>query len=88
MDSDDIYLTIIISFSNSRINTFLRPSVRPSVCPFTHTTIALPFLSNTEVFLFPLCVVVFIFLLNLVGYPFGFGWNASRIMAHLYFESS
>lgn len=48
---------------------------------------ALPFLSNTEVFLFPLAIVVFIFILNLVGYPFGFGWNASRIMAHLYFES-
>jgi len=47
---------------------------------------ALPFLSNTEVFLLPVCIVVFIFLLNLVGYPFGFGWNASRIMAHLYFE--
>lgn len=47
---------------------------------------ALPFLSNTEVFLFPLCAVVFVFLLNLVGWPFGFGWNASRIMAHIYFE--
>jgi len=50
---------------------------------------ALPFLYNTEVFLFPfLALVVFIFILNLVSYPFGFGgWNASRIMAHLYFES-
>jgi len=47
---------------------------------------ALPFLSNTEVFLFPLCAVVFVFLLNLVGWPFGFGWNASRIMAHIYFN--
>jgi hypothetical protein len=47
---------------------------------------ALPFLHNTEVFLFPLAVVVFIFVLNLIGYPLGFGWNASRIMAHLYFE--
>lgn len=49
---------------------------------------ALPFLSSTEVFLFPLAAVVFVFLLNFVGYPFGFGWNASRIMAHIYFESS
>lgn len=47
---------------------------------------ALPFLSNTEVFLFPIAGVVFIFVLNILGYPFGFGWNASRIMAHLYFE--
>lgn len=47
---------------------------------------ALPFLYNTEVFLFPLAVVVFVFVLNLIGYPLGFGWNASRIMAHLYFE--
>lgn len=47
---------------------------------------ALPFLSNTEVFLFPLAAVVFVFLLNLVGWPFGFGWNASRIMANIYFE--
>jgi len=48
---------------------------------------ALPFLSNTEIFLFPIAGVLFLFILNLVGYPFGFGWNASRIMAHLYFET-
>jgi len=47
---------------------------------------ALPFLSNTEIFLFPIAGVVFLFILNLIGYPFGFGWNASRIFAHLYFE--
>jgi len=45
----------------------------------------LPFLHRTEVFLVPVCGVVFVFLLNWIGYPFGFGWNASRIMAHLYF---
>ena len=39
----------------------------------------------TEVCLVPVCGVVFVFLLNWIGYPFGFGWNASRIMAHLYF---
>lgn len=50
--------------------------------------IALPFLNNTEFFLFPLALVVFIFVLNLVGYPFGFGWNASRIMANWYFAES
>ena len=44
-------------------------------------------LKNTEVFLVPIVFVVFIFVLNLIGYPFGLGWNASRIMAHLYFES-
>lgn len=44
-------------------------------------------LKNTELFLIPMVVVVFIFVLNFVGYPFGFGWNASRIMAHLYFET-
>jgi len=48
---------------------------------------ALPFLSNTEIFLFPIAGVLFLFILNLIGYPFGFGWNASRIRAHLYFET-
>jgi len=47
---------------------------------------ALPFLSNTEVFLFPIAVVIILYVLNLVAYPFGFGWNASRIAAYLYFE--
>lgn len=43
-------------------------------------------LKNTEVFLIPMVLVVFVFVLNFIGYPFGLGWNASRIMAHLYFE--
>lgn len=43
-------------------------------------------LKNTELFLIPMVLVVFIFVLNFIGYPFGLGWNASRIMAHLYFE--
>lgn len=47
---------------------------------------ALPFLSNTEIFLFPIAGVVLIYILNMVGYPFGFGWNASRILANIYFE--
>lgn len=47
---------------------------------------ALPFLSNTEVFLFPIVIVLSVYVLNFVGYPFGLGWNASRIVAHLYFE--
>mmetsp|Transcript_29317 Transcript_29317/g.42543 ORF Transcript_29317/g.42543 Transcript_29317/m.42543 type:complete len:357 (-) Transcript_29317:442-1512(-) len=47
---------------------------------------ALPFLSNTEVFLFPIAVVVALYVLNLVGYPFGFGWNASRMMAYVFFD--
>jgi hypothetical protein len=47
---------------------------------------ALPFLSQTEVFLFPIAAVALVYVLNLVGYPFGLGWNASRIMAHIYFD--
>jgi len=49
--------------------------------------IALPFLSNTEVFLFPITAIMFIYMINLVGYPFGLGWNASRIIAYIYFEN-
>lgn len=48
---------------------------------------ALPFLNNTEVFLFPIVGICFIYILNFVGYPFGFGWNASRIVAHIYFDA-
>jgi len=47
---------------------------------------ALPFLSQTEVFLFPIAAIALVYVLNLVGYPFGMGWNASRIMAHIYFD--
>jgi hypothetical protein len=47
---------------------------------------ALPFLSQTEVFLFPIAAVALVYVLNLIGYPFGLGWNASRVMAHLYFD--
>lgn len=46
---------------------------------------SLPFLTNTEVFLFPVAAVVLVFILNLVGYPFGMGWNASRLFAQIYF---
>ena len=47
---------------------------------------ALPFLQQTEVFLFPIAAIALVYVVNLVGYPFGFGWNASRIMAHIYFD--
>jgi len=47
---------------------------------------ALPFLSQTEVFLFPIAAIALVYVLNLIGYPFGLGWNASRLMAHLYFD--
>jgi len=47
---------------------------------------ALPFLSNTEVFLFPIAAVAFLYIFNLVGHPFGLGFNGSRVMAYLYFE--
>lgn len=45
----------------------------------------LPFLSSTEVFLFPIAAVVLLFVTMIVGYPFGFGWNAARVMARFYF---
>lgn len=47
---------------------------------------ALPFLSQTEVFLFPVAAIALLYVLNILGYPMGFGWNASRLMAHLYFD--
>ena len=46
---------------------------------------ALPFLSNTEVFLFPIAAILLLYTAMLVGYPFGFGWNVARFMARLYF---
>lgn len=48
---------------------------------------ALPFLANTEVFLFPIAAILVLYVFNYVGYPFGLGFNASRIMAYIYFES-
>jgi len=47
---------------------------------------ALPFLSGTEVFLFPVAGVAAIYVLNFIGFPFGLGFNASRLVAHLYFD--
>lgn len=47
---------------------------------------ALPFLSQTEVFLFPVAAIVIVYALNLIGFMFGLGWNASRVMAHIYFD--
>jgi hypothetical protein len=46
---------------------------------------ALPFLSNTEVFLFPIAAIVLLYATMLVGHPLGFGWNVARFMARLYF---
>mgnify|MGYP003402013456 CR=1 FL=1 len=46
---------------------------------------ALPFLSNTEVFLFPVAAVLILYITMLIGYPFGFGFNAARVMARFYF---
>jgi UNC-50 family len=46
---------------------------------------SLPFLSNTEVFLFPIAAVILLYAVMLFGYPFGFGWNAARVMARFYF---
>lgn len=44
---------------------------------------ALPFLSNSEVFLFPIVAVLVVYVFNFVGYPFGLGFNASRIIAYV-----
>jgi UNC-50 family len=50
---------------------------------------ALPFLSNTEVFLFPIAAIVVVYAAMLIGYPLaGFGFNATRVMARLYFIPS
>jgi hypothetical protein len=46
---------------------------------------SLPFLGNTEVFLFPIAAIALVFCGSLIGYPFGFGWNAARVMARFYF---
>lgn len=46
---------------------------------------SLPFLSNTEVFLFPIAAVCLFLLITLVGYPLGLGYNAARVMARFYF---
>lgn len=46
---------------------------------------SLPFLSNTEVFLFPIAAIVLVYVLNIIGYPFSMGWNASRLLAQIYF---
>lgn len=48
---------------------------------------ALPFLSNTEVFLFPVAAILAVYVFNFVVYPFGLGCNASRIVAYVYFEN-
>jgi UNC-50 family len=45
----------------------------------------LPFLKKTEVFLLPVAVVIALYVLMMVGYPFGYGYNASRVMARFYF---
>ena len=36
---------------------------------------------------FPIAAILAIYVVNFVGYPFGLGWNASRIVAYIYFES-
>mmetsp|Transcript_32202 Transcript_32202/g.67123 ORF Transcript_32202/g.67123 Transcript_32202/m.67123 type:complete len:388 (-) Transcript_32202:105-1268(-) len=46
---------------------------------------SLPFLGNTEVFLFPIAAIALVFVGSVVGYPFGFGANAARVMARFYF---
>lgn len=47
---------------------------------------ALPFLSKTEVFLFPIAVVLLIYTFNMMIYPLGLGLNASRLFAEFYFR--
>jgi hypothetical protein len=49
---------------------------------------ALPFLKkeSTRIFLSPIVPILLVFIWNLVVYQIGWGYNASRIMAHLYFD--
>jgi UNC-50 family len=46
---------------------------------------ALPFLSHTEIFLFPITLIFIFYITMLIGYPLGFGWNMARFMARFYF---
>ena len=46
---------------------------------------ALPFLSHTEIFLFPMTIILLFYLIMIIGYPFGFGYNMTRVMARFYF---
>mmetsp|Transcript_11872 Transcript_11872/g.15580 ORF Transcript_11872/g.15580 Transcript_11872/m.15580 type:complete len:305 (-) Transcript_11872:50-964(-) len=46
---------------------------------------SLPFLGNTEVFLFPIAAIALVYVVSMVGYPFNFGFNAARVMARFYF---
>ncbi|KAL7568416.1 hypothetical protein ACA910_012134 [Epithemia clementina (nom. ined.)] len=46
---------------------------------------SLPFLGNTEVFLFPIAAIALVFVGSLIGYPLGLGFNAARVMARFYF---
>ena len=46
---------------------------------------ALPFLSHTEIFLFPITIILLFYLLMIIGYPFGLGYNMTRVMARFYF---
>lgn len=46
---------------------------------------ALPFLANTEVFLFPIAIVTVVFVTLIILYPFGYGVNAAQFMAKFYF---
>jgi hypothetical protein len=47
---------------------------------------SLPFLTNTEVYLFPIAAIILLYVLLLVGYPFGLGFNVARIFVQIYFE--
>jgi len=54
-------------------------------CYITHLGYrALPFLTNSEVFLYPIVVILLCFVLSLIGYPFGIVINFSRFFATLY----
>ncbi|CAN0169536.1 unnamed protein product [Phaeothamnion confervicola] len=46
---------------------------------------ALPFLSRTEVFLYPVGAVLLLLALTIVLHPLGLGLNMTRVMAHVYF---
>jgi len=46
---------------------------------------ALPFLKNTEVFLYPIVVILLGFVLTLALHPLGFSINIARILAAQYY---
>ena len=74
----------MISLDLTRVHLFRDGIIlKPNHMTSTESITALPFLSNSEVFLFPIVAVLVVYVFNFVGYPFGLGFNASRIIAYV-----